>query len=176
MGDLLKRQDAQIAAIYAAEERYKQDGNLEALVSFWNELWTNGGLLFNGSKMHFRAVELNLRVGNNDLAWSLLQKISLRHPEYNARVFKYRYTIMKRERKYVGALEHLVDYYANDAGVGREYFVREARDIINKVGASDDASAEEIAETLADMAEKTKDVAELHDKLAVYYATIGWSR
>lgn len=170
----LEEQEEQIAAIQAAEAKYKEDGDLEALVAFWNRLWSGKGLLFNGSAMHFRAVDLNLEVGNRDQAWSLLTKILFRHPEYDVRVYKYRYKMMKDEKRYMGSLEHLVDRYAVDVGFDREHFIKEAKSTIRKVEAEASEDAEQIAEHLADIGEKTKDIGELHALIKAYFEKIGW--
>lgn len=170
----VEEQDAQIAAIQAAEAKYKEDGNLEALVAFWNRIWNGRGLLFNGGAMHFRAVDLNLEAGNRDQAWSILSKILLRHPELDAQVYKYRYKMMKEEKSYMGSLEHLVDRYAVDVGFDREHFIKEAKSTIKKVDADAKVGADEIAEHLADIGEKTKDIGKLHSLLKGYYNEIGW--
>lgn len=167
----LEEQDAQIAEINAAEEQYKQDGNLDALVAFWNGLWANGGLVFNGSHWHFRAVDLNIKVGNNDKAWSILGQIYVRQPEYREKVHKYRYKIMKGEKRYMGALEHLVNWYAADVAFGREKFLAEVKKIIKKVEDKATESDEEIADRLADIAEQGGDI---HEALKKYYVSIGW--
>lgn len=170
----VEEQDEQIAAIQAAEAKYEKDGDLEALVAFWNRIWSGRGLLFNGSWMHFRAVDLNLEVGNRDQAWRILNKILLRHPEYDVRVFKYRYKMMKEEKSYMGSLEHLVDRYAVDVAFDREHFIKEAKSTIRKVEVEAKADVDEIAEHLADIGEGTKDISKIHSMLKKYYEKIGW--
>lgn len=49
----LAAQDRQLQKVQAAEEKYKETGDLEWYVDFWESLWANGGLLFSGMKWSF---------------------------------------------------------------------------------------------------------------------------
>ncbi len=167
----LDAQDAQIEAIQAAEAQYKQDNDLNALLAFWDDIWANGGTKFEGSHWCFRAVDLNLKAGNNDKAWSLLGIIYVKRPNYREKVHKYRYKILKQEKRYMGSLEHLVEWYAMTGAYDKDKFLEEARRTVKKVDVKASEDTEKIVEKLADIAERGGDI---HEALKKYYVSIGW--
>ena len=59
--DILEEQDKQIAAIHNAEDKYEQDHDIDSLIAFWEKIWKQGGLLFNGSKWTFRLPDLYIK-------------------------------------------------------------------------------------------------------------------
>lgn len=71
----LSRQDEQLTAIQKAENQYQSNGNIESIISFWESIWTNGGLLFNGSKWTFRLPDIYIAEKRYDDALRILTMI-----------------------------------------------------------------------------------------------------
>lgn len=71
----LEAQDAQIYSIQKAEEKYKQDNNIDDLVSFWESIWDSGGLLFNGSGQTFRLPDLYIKQKRYQDALKIVKRI-----------------------------------------------------------------------------------------------------
>ena len=67
--------DEQIHTIREAEDRYKADGNISALVSFYEELWERDGVVVNNRVWVFRLPELYLFLGQYEKADTILRKI-----------------------------------------------------------------------------------------------------
>lgn len=71
----LEAQDTQIHSIQKAEEKYKQDNNIDDLVSFWEAIWDSGGLLFNGSGQTFRLPDLYIKQKRYQDALKIVERI-----------------------------------------------------------------------------------------------------
>lgn len=71
----LEAQDFQIRSIQKAEEKYKQDNNMDDLVSFWESIWNAGGLLFNGSGQTFRLPDLYIKQKRYQDALKIVKRI-----------------------------------------------------------------------------------------------------
>ena len=72
----LDAQDAQIYAIREAEALFESTGDIGALIEFWENLWENGGLLFNGSTWAFRLADLYINLQQYDDAIRAVNMIS----------------------------------------------------------------------------------------------------
>lgn len=68
-------QDRQIQQINAAEEKYKETGDIETLILFWENIWKNGGLLFNGSLKTFRLPDLYIQQKRYADALEIVERI-----------------------------------------------------------------------------------------------------
>lgn len=96
----LKKQDEQIRAVQDAEKQFQSDGDLEKLLSFWENIWSSGGLLFNGSKWTFRLPDLYISQKRYDDAIRILKKI--KNPAYQDKQKSYiekTEKLMEKERK-----------------------------------------------------------------------------
>lgn len=71
----LEAQDSQIRSIQKAEEKYKQDNNIDDLVSFWESIWNAGGLLFDGSGQTFRLPDLYIKQKRYQDALKIVKRI-----------------------------------------------------------------------------------------------------
>ena len=83
----IKRQDKQIESIFAAENKFESDGDMDSLISFWENIWASGGLLFNGSKWTFRLPDLYIKQKRYDDALRILKMI--KNPSYKEKVDSY---------------------------------------------------------------------------------------
>lgn len=76
----LKSQDEQLEKIKRAESYFKETGDIDFLIKFWEGIWKSGGLLFNASKWTFRLPDLYIKIGEYDKALAILKKI--KNPNY----------------------------------------------------------------------------------------------
>lgn len=76
----LKSQDEQLEKIKRAESYFKETGDIDFLIKFWEGIWKSGGLLFSGSKWTFRLPDLYIKIGEYDKALAILKKI--KNPYY----------------------------------------------------------------------------------------------
>lgn len=97
MDNMLANQDAQLSKIQEAEKRYEQDKDIEALIAFWENIWANGGLLFNGSKWTFRLPDLYIKQKRYDDALKIVKRI--KNPAYQDKAASYVEKIQKAKAK-----------------------------------------------------------------------------
>ncbi len=83
----LKMQDAQLNAIRNAEGRYGVDNDVEKLIIFWESIWENGGLIFNGTIWLFRLPDLYIEQKRYNDALRILGMIT--NPSEQDRVQEY---------------------------------------------------------------------------------------
>lgn len=76
----LESQDEQLEKIKRAESYFKETGDIDFLIKFWEGIWKSGGLLFSGSKWTFRLPDLYIKIGEYDKALAILKKI--KNPNY----------------------------------------------------------------------------------------------
>lgn len=95
----LKQSNEQLAAIQAAEGKYKNDLDVESLILFWENIWANGGLLFNGSKWTFRLPDLYIKQKRFDDAIRILDMID--NPAYQDKRILYMEKIKTKKEKIV---------------------------------------------------------------------------
>lgn len=72
----LDAQDTQLYAIREAEKLFESTGDIGSLIEFWENLWENGGLLFNGSTWAFRLADLYINLQQYDDAIRAVNMIS----------------------------------------------------------------------------------------------------
>lgn len=78
----IRDQDKQIAAVNNASEKYTIDKDLETYIAFWEELWINGGLNFEGSRWLFELPDLYIKAKRYDEALSFVDKLKISKPDY----------------------------------------------------------------------------------------------
>lgn len=93
----LKSQDEQLEKIKRAESYFKETGDIDFLIKFWEGIWKSGGLLFSGSKWTFRLPDLYIKIGEYDKALSILKKI--KNPYYTDRRDSYIERVKKMQSK-----------------------------------------------------------------------------
>lgn len=96
---VLKTQDDQIADVQAADAKYAQDKDLDWIIGFWEQIWSNGGLKFNGSKWTFKLPDLYIKSKRYDDALAIVMKIKKTKPEYLDKANKYITKIEERKTK-----------------------------------------------------------------------------
>lgn len=99
----LKEQITQIALIQEQEALYKENKDLDALIKFWEKLWRDGGLKFEGMHWHFRLVDLYIKKKQYDDALALCKKILAEgDPYYIDKANSYIQKIQARQEKQHG--------------------------------------------------------------------------
>lgn len=87
INDELSKQDEQLYKIHEAEHEFDKSKDFDKIIEFWEQLWSNGGLLFNGSKWTFRLPDLYIKVKRYDDALRILEKI--KNPIYQDKKMGY---------------------------------------------------------------------------------------
>lgn len=78
----LKTQDEQLAAVQTAKARYAEDKDLGAYIAFWEMVWNNGGLTFEGAGWHFELADLYIKAKRYDDALVFVTKLKRTKPTY----------------------------------------------------------------------------------------------
>lgn len=99
--------DKQLLQIQTAEQKYKND--TPSLIEFWESLWSNVGLKFNGTKWTFRLVELYYKEKRYDGAWRMLDDFVLTKPEYITNTRKWQIKVLKKEEKDYSHIQQLLN-------------------------------------------------------------------
>lgn len=85
----LKTQDQQIAAVQKARKKYDEDKDMDSYIAFWEMVWKNGGLKFEGSRWHFELADLYIKTERYDDAFAFLRKLKRMKPTYSNKVDAY---------------------------------------------------------------------------------------
>ena len=86
---VLKTQDQQIKACQKAKEKYYGDKDLDYYIGFWEHLWANGGLKFEGSKWHFELADLYIKAKRYEDALVFCKMIKRTKPSYASKAESY---------------------------------------------------------------------------------------
>lgn len=80
--DILHNQDEQIKAVQEAEQKYKSDKDLDWAIRFWENIWENGGPIFEGSHWMFKLPDLYIKAKRYDDAIALCKVIKETRKSY----------------------------------------------------------------------------------------------
>ena len=86
---ILLLQEKQLNMIKLAREKYDNEKDIYSYIDFWEKIWADGGLKFEGSKWLFELVDLYIEVQRYDEALELVKKIKKIKPFYDYRSEKY---------------------------------------------------------------------------------------
>ena len=75
-------QDKQIKRIQDADEKYKEDKDLDWIINFWEKIWRKGGPIFEGSHWMFYLPDLYIKAKRYDDALSLCLHIKSTRKSY----------------------------------------------------------------------------------------------
>lgn len=78
----LRTQDQQIAAVQKAKDQFYEDKDLDGYIAFWEMVWANGGLKFEGAGWHFELADLYIKAKRYDDALAFVLKIKKEKPTY----------------------------------------------------------------------------------------------
>ena len=93
----IEEQNQQIKMVLDAEKNFERTSDIESLIAFWENIWANGGLLFEGSKWTFRLPDLYIRQKRYDDALKIVKQI--RSPAYLDKAASYAEKIKKAKEK-----------------------------------------------------------------------------
>lgn len=93
----VKKQDEQLESILSADAKYKADKDIKSYIAFWEDIWNNGGLLFDGMKWAFTLPDLYIKEKRYDDALSILDRLT--NPIYADKVKAYREKIAQKQSK-----------------------------------------------------------------------------
>lgn len=79
---VLKTQDQQIAAVQKARDKYSEGKDLDSYIAFWEMIWANGGLKFEGAGWHFELPDLYIKAKRYDDALAFVTKLKKNKPTY----------------------------------------------------------------------------------------------
>lgn len=91
----LRAQERQLAAVQEARNRYQEDKDLDKYIAFWEMLWKNGGLMFEGAHWLFELPDLYIKAKRYDDALAFVLKLKKQKPTYAYKADNY---IMKIEK------------------------------------------------------------------------------
>lgn len=80
---VLKTQDQQIAAAQKAKDKYSKDKDLDSYIAFWEMIWANGGLKFEGARWHFELPDLYIKAKRYDDALAFVTKLKKTKSTYS---------------------------------------------------------------------------------------------
>lgn len=78
----LKTQDQQLAAVQKARDKYSEDKDLDSYIAFWEMVWANGGLKFEGAGWHFELPDLYIKAKRYDDTLDFVIKLKKTKPTY----------------------------------------------------------------------------------------------
>lgn len=97
----LAAQDRQLQKVQAAEAKYKETGDLEWYVDFWESLWANGGLLFHGFKWWFTLPDLYFKQKRYDDVMAFCEMAKARDNDVEEKADKYIQRAQERKAKQI---------------------------------------------------------------------------
>lgn len=78
----IRTQEQQITAINNARDRYSEDKDLDSYITFWESIWANGGLKFEGVGWHFELPNLYIKAKRYDDALAFVIKLKASKSAY----------------------------------------------------------------------------------------------
>ena len=98
---VLKTQNQQISAVQKARDKYREDKDLDSYISFWEMIWENGGLNFEGAGWHFELPDLYIKAKRYDDALAFVIKLKKTKPTYASKSDAYIKKIEELKAKYI---------------------------------------------------------------------------
>ena len=96
---ILRNQDEQLALIQEADKKYTENNNVDEYIVFWEAIWSNGGLKFEGSKWHFVLADLYIKEKRYDDALKFLKMLKKEKPNYREKAISYIEKVEKLKAK-----------------------------------------------------------------------------
>lgn len=89
LNDSVSKQDRQLRTVQTAEKKYKESGDLQQYIDFWEKIWANGGLLFGSSKWWFLLPDLYFKQKRFDDVITFCEIVKLRDESLEEKADKY---------------------------------------------------------------------------------------
>lgn len=74
---ILNKQDQKVK-----KNKYSEDKDLDSYIDFWEMIWANGGLKFEGAGWHFELPDLYIKAKRYDDALAFVTKLKKTKPTY----------------------------------------------------------------------------------------------
>lgn len=145
----LNKQDDLIRKRNQAEDKFKQDGNVNELLSFWRGVWADKSWRIMSGNWIFNFPELLIKEKLYDEAWGVLNKLYLERHDSAARIRDLQYKVLKSEGKHPkDAIYYLMasillgmDGVVNPIKFYKDYekdkFIKKAKPLAKKAGFSE---------------------------------------
>ncbi len=133
--DSINYQNALLDRVNTAQQRYKQDGDLEAVIKELEFAFIKCNPPCRSSQC-FDLVDYYIKAGQNNKAWSYLNRLSMRK---NAPMMHIRFAqarILKKEKKYADAVQmFMLGYLAKSNGQDfrKDKFIKDIKSSANKL-------------------------------------------
>lgn len=98
---LLQLQDDQLALVKSKKDEYARTGDLDSYIAFWEQLWRQGGLIFEGSMWHFELADLYIKQKRFDDALAFLRMLREKKPSYSEKADVYIEKIVNDKCKHI---------------------------------------------------------------------------
>ena len=96
-----KAQDDLLASCKKAQAKYDEDHDIDSYISFWENIWSSGGLNFFGSNWTFKLAELYIEAKRFDDALNFVKMIKVYRPTYSGRADSYIEKIPIMKKRYL---------------------------------------------------------------------------
>lgn len=133
----IEYQDKLLTSVWEAREQYKNDNDIDKLISVYEyTLITSNPPLRSDTHTMYLA-DLYIKSGQNDKAWGFLNSILFSHSELTGKIRLSQCKILKKEKKYVDAMQMLMLSYLFNSKWNNTFcdaaFVKDANPIANKL-------------------------------------------
>lgn len=133
----LEYQDKLLTSVGEAREQYNTDNDIDKLISVYEyALITSNPPLRSDTHTMYLA-DLYIKSGQNDKAWGYLNSILFSHSELTGKIRLAQCKILKKEKKYVDAMQMLMLSYLFNSKWNNTFrdaaFVKDATPIANKL-------------------------------------------
>lgn len=92
-------QDEQITLIKEAKAKYDEGKNLGLYIKFWEDLWNNGGLKFEGTHWTFELADLYIKAKRYDEAMAFVSELKIKKTNYVNKSYSYIKKIEELKKK-----------------------------------------------------------------------------
>lgn len=134
--DAIAYQNKLIARVNAARERYKNDGNLDAIIKEYEFAFVESNPPCTSSQ-YIKLADFYIKAGQNDKAWGYLNSMLAKKPNGRKDIRFAQARILKKEKRYMDAIEmYMLGYLANaerNNSFSPNTFKREIQPCINKL-------------------------------------------
>lgn len=134
--DHLDYQDALLSRVNAANEKYKKDGNLNALISEYEFAFRTSKPSC-ASSQNLKLADFYMEAGMNDKAWRYLNQLYSTGEAPKDKIRFKQASLLKKEKRYAYAIEMYMLGYLYKHTWNKEMFLKDISSSANKLSLSD---------------------------------------
>lgn len=174
--DRLDYQDKLLDEVNKANEKYKQDGNLDEVIRVYEHAFIESQPPCVSSQ-NLKLADFYLKKGENNKAWSYLNSLISTQAAPIDKIRHEQARILKKEKRYIPATdmimaEHLLKY-SNRVAFNRDAFIKDIS-VCTKALKWDDEMVNDMADMIViQIAKKDYDDAKLHSVYSAYLESKG---